>query len=61
MLKFLDGKKTWLAIAGLLVCVALEKLLGVDVPGFDASQDWLGYILAALGLGGLRSAIAKVE
>jgi hypothetical protein len=55
-----DGYKTYLAALAIVLCVVVEAGFGIDIPGFDVSQDWLGWLLAAFGLGGLRSAITKV-
>jgi len=33
--------------------------LGWDVPGFQVSDDWLGWVMSALGLGALRDAFNK--
>jgi hypothetical protein len=43
--------------AVLLLVVAVEKSLEIDVPGVDFGSDWLTQILAALGLGMLRAGI----
>lgn len=52
--------KTYAVVVALLGVVAVEKFMGIDIPGVDVSQDWLTIVLGALGLGGLRSAIGKV-
>lgn len=56
-MNFLNGYKTYVIAALLVLCVAAEKLLGFDVPGFETGDDWLGVVLAALGLGSLRAGI----
>lgn len=53
------GKRTYIIVVFFLIGVALEKLVGFDIPGFDPGQDWLAYVLGALGLGGLRAAVSK--
>ena len=53
-MQFLQGYKTYIIAAILALCVAAEKLLGWDIPGFDASGDWMGFLLAALGLSTAR-------
>ena len=57
LLEFLSGYRTAIAVALLLGVVAAEKLAGIDVPGVEVGNDWLVYVLNALGLGGLRGAI----
>lgn len=55
----LTGWKTYLAV-GLMVVVALaEGALGIDVPGVNVADDWVKLLLEALGIGGLRAAIAR--
>lgn len=54
----LKGKKTYLVVAIFLVCVAIEKLGGIDIPGFNVDGNWLEMTLAMLGIGGLRAGIA---
>ena len=55
----LSGAKTYI-IAGIVIVATLaEKFAGIDVPGFDPGADWLGFIMAALGLGALRAGVAK--
>ena len=56
----LSGYKTYIVAALLLGCVASEKLLGLDIPGFEAGDDWLLLVLNAIGLGALRSGLAGV-
>lgn len=57
-MNFLNGYKTYAVVAVLLITVAIEKLLGVDVPGITITDDWGLVVLNALGLGALRSGIA---
>ena len=54
-----DGYKAYMVAAAVLVCVFLEAGLGWDVPGFQVSDDWLGWVMSALGLGALRDAFNK--
>ena len=56
-----SGQKTYIIVAFVLAGVLVEKGLGIDIPGFDASQDWMAYVMAALGLGSLRAGIKKGE
>lgn len=53
----LAGKKTYLVVGIFLVCVAIEKLGGIDIPGFNVDGNWLEMTLAMLGIGGVRAAI----
>jgi hypothetical protein len=56
----IDGKKTYL-VAIILAAIAIsEGYLGVDIPGATMQDNWLEYVLAALGLGSMRHAIAKL-
>ena len=57
----LPNVKTYLVVALAVVVAVLESVIGIDIPGIDVSQDWLGIILAAAGLGGLRAAIGKAQ
>jgi len=56
---FGQGYRTYIVVAVFLLCVAVEKLLGIDIPGFDLGQNWLETVLGALGLGTLRAALGK--
>jgi len=55
----LAGVKTYLIAGIVVVCVLAEKFGGIDIPGFQVDQDWLGMILAALGLSALRAGVTK--
>jgi hypothetical protein len=55
----LDGYKTYIVAGALLLIVAIEKVLGVEVPGVELGEDWLLVVMNALGLGTLRAGIAK--
>lgn len=59
-MNLLSGYKTYIAVALILGIVAMEKIVGFDIPGVTVGDDWLAFILGALGLSGLRSAIGKV-
>lgn len=56
-MSFLNGKKTYIIVGLYLLCLAAEKALGFDIPGFDAGEDWVGTTLAVLGLGTLRAGV----
>ena len=55
----LKGKKTYIVVGIFLACVAIEKLAGIDIPGFNVEGNWLEMTLAMLGIGGLRAGIAN--
>lgn len=59
MLEVLNGKKTYIIAAVLVLCVLVEKVLGIDVPGVEIGDDWLLVVLNGLGLGTLRAGLAK--
>ncbi len=52
--RWLDGKRTYLTAAVILVCGILTAY-GVEIP------EYVWAALAALGLGFLRSAVKKAE
>ena len=52
MVKFLEGKKTYIA-AAIAAAVAAAQALGYEVPEYALTM------LAALGLYGVRNAIGK--
>lgn len=58
VLAALKGRKTYIVVAVFLLCVAIEKLVGIDIPGFNVEGNWLEMTLAMLGLGTLRAGIA---
>jgi hypothetical protein len=50
MLTKLDGYETYLVMAALLAVVALEKGLGLDVPGMALGEDWMLVMMNAIRL-----------
>ena len=58
-MSFLDGYKTYIVAGIFILGVIAEIFLGLDVPGFEPGENWVEYIMAALGLGTLRNGIAK--
>jgi hypothetical protein len=54
MLKWFDGKKTYL-VAGLLCVLVMLGQFGIAVP------DWGWQLLAALGLGALRAGVKAAQ
>lgn len=59
IIEALKGKKTYLVVAIFLLCVAIEKLGGIDIPGFAVENNWLEMTLAMLGIGTLRAGISN--
>jgi len=57
----LNGYKTYIVAAVLLLVVIVEQGLGIDVPGVDLGEDWLLVIMNALGLGTLRAGINSLR
>lgn len=55
----LSGWKTYIIAALVLLIVVAEKGLGWDIPGAEIGNDWLDYVLGALGLSTVRAAITK--
>jgi len=55
----LQGYKTYIVAAALLLLVVVEKGLGFDVPGVELGDDWLLILLNAAGLGALRAGVTK--
>lgn len=54
----LNGKKTYGIVAIFMACVFIEKFVGWDIPGFTVGDDWIGQVLAMLGIGTLRAGIS---
>jgi hypothetical protein len=57
----LDGYKTYIVMWTFVGMVMVEKGLGYDLPGFEAGPDWMEQVLAAFGLGAVRSGMKKME
>lgn len=57
ILDTLKGKKVYIIAVMMLACVAIEKGLGIDIPGFDAGDDWWTIVANALGLAALRQGV----
>ncbi|MDP9137455.1 MAG: hypothetical protein M3N38_04675 [Pseudomonadota bacterium] len=53
----LQGYKTYIVAAMVAAIALIEGLGGIDIPGASVQGDWFTYLLAALGLGALRSAV----
>lgn len=54
---FLTGYKTYILVGIFIAGVAAEKLLGLDIPGFDPGDDWLQQVMAALGIATVRAGV----
>jgi hypothetical protein len=59
MLTKLNGYKTYLVMAALLLAIVVEKGVGLDVPGLALGDDWMLVVMNAIGLGTLRHGIGK--
>jgi hypothetical protein len=55
----LNGWKTYIVVAAMILCIVAEVALGLDVPGYEPGPDWLGDLLTAVGLGTLRHGVAS--
>lgn len=55
----LRGYKTYIVAGTLALCVAVERGLGVDVPGVTVGDDWMVLLLNAAGLSTLRAGMKK--
>lgn len=52
---WLEGKKTYIVALVAAIVGLLQGGFGVEIP------EWANYVLAALGVTTLRSAVAKAE
>lgn len=57
-LNFLEGYKTYILVALFVGMVGIEKVLGWDIPGFQPGDDWLAWVMGALGFGTMRAGIS---
>lgn len=55
----LQGRKTTIIAVAIVALAILEGPLGIDVPGVEISEDWLAVALNGLGLGFLRTGLAR--
>jgi hypothetical protein len=53
----LQGYKTYIVAVMVAAIALIEGIGGIDIPGAEVRNDWFTYVLAALGLGALRSAV----
>lgn len=59
ILNLLKNKKMY-GVAIVVIAIGVsEGLLGLDIPGVIVGPDWFAWILAGLGLGATKAAIAK--
>ena len=59
ILDLLKNKKMY-GIAVFVVAIGVaEGIFGLDIPGVVVGNDWLGWIIAGLGLGATKAAIVK--
>jgi len=59
-MKQVDGSKTYITMAAVALIAVLEGYLGIDVPGAEMQENWVEYILGAMGVGSIRHAIQKL-
>lgn len=66
---FFNNKKTGLGMAGILVAIVLESVVGIDLPGFDPAalgvppfdgENFLAWILGGVFSGGVLHKIFKM-
>lgn len=55
----LQGYKTYIIVVMVVAIALVEGVLGIDIPGAEMQQDWVNYVLGALGFAGLRAGIGK--
>lgn len=55
----LSGYKTYIAAFLLGISGIVENFLGIDIPGVTVDANWMTMLIAAIGLGSLRSALPK--
>ena len=55
----LEGKKTYIIAAMIVLSVIVERGLGIDVPGIEVTDNWLLVVMNALGLSSLRKGVAS--
>jgi hypothetical protein len=56
-----EGYKSYIVAFMVALIAVLEGIVGIDIPGAQMQSDWFNWVLAALGLGALRSSVAKAE
>lgn len=55
----LQGYKTYIVAAAVVMIALCEGVLGIDIPGAEMQQDWVNYVLGALGFSALRAGVGK--
>ena len=59
ILDLLKNKKMY-GVAIMVIAIGVsEGLIGLDIPGVVVGPDWLGWIIAGLGIGATKAAIVK--
>jgi hypothetical protein len=56
---WLKGYRSYIIAALIIACFVAENFFGIDVPGFDAGSDWVGFVLAALGISTAKAAASE--
>lgn len=59
IIELLKNKKMYGVAAVVILIGILEGPVGMDIPGVDVGADWLGWIIAGLGIGATKAAIVK--
>lgn len=54
----LSGYKTYI-VAALVTIIAIVEAAGIDIPGAEMQEDWINYVLLALGGAALRNGVSK--
>lgn len=55
----ISGYKTYIVAAIGIVALLSVNVGGITIPGMSPSPDWVAQLIGLLGLGALRSGIAK--
>lgn len=57
--KSLEGYRTYLIAMVFIAACVVEKILGVDLPGFEVGDDWVNQCAIMLGLTTVRASVGK--
>lgn len=60
VIEMLSGKKTYLVATIFILCVLVERFIGLDIPGFEVSNNWLELVMQMLGLSAIRAGLGKL-
>jgi hypothetical protein len=59
LITFLQGKKSYIVAIVIVVLVVIEKVIGIDIPGFEMGEDWGKYIIGSATISTLHAAIQR--